>query len=127
MSNGIRCFAALSAPALILGVAGSAHADIGVPMVAIFLPPMWLSLVPVVLLEAWILQRMLSVPSRAALVASAVGNITTTIVGIPLIWAALAVVEAMCCGSAKGLDSAWHRIYAVTVQAPWLIPYEEDL
>jgi len=110
-----------------LAFAPIAHADIGVPMVALFLPPMWLSLAPVILLEAWILKRLLSVDARAALTASAIGNIATTIVGVPLVWVALAIAELACCGDAGGLATVWRKIYAVTVQAPWLIPYEKDL
>jgi hypothetical protein len=110
-----------------LGIGQNAHADMGVPMIAVFLPPMWLSLIPVVILEAWILRRVLEIPSRAALVSSAVGNITTTIVGIPLVWTVLAVAQLLCCGGAMGLGTVWHRVYAVTIQAPWLIPYREAL
>ena len=32
-----------------------------------------------------------------------------------------------CCGGALGLDTLTRRAYAVTIQAPWLIPYESDL
>lgn len=127
MSRTLRRLARFIAATLVFGVSLQARADIGVPMVAIFLPPMWLSLIPVVLLEAWILRRMLSIPSRAALAASAVGNVVTTIVGIPLVWIALAAIELACCGGAAGLDTAARRIYAVTIQAPWLIPYETAL
>ena len=111
----------------LVAFAPQAHADIGVPMVAFFLPPMWLSLVPVILLEGWILRRMLRVDNRSAFTASAIANIATTIVGIPLAWVVLAIAELACCGGAGGLATLWQRIYAVTVQAPWLIPYEKDL
>ncbi|MCC6483258.1 MAG: hypothetical protein IT209_00295 [Armatimonadetes bacterium] len=30
-------------------------------------------------------------------------------------------------GYARGLQTAWHRIFAVTLQSPWLMPYESDL
>jgi hypothetical protein len=96
-------------------------------MVAIFLPPMWLSLVPVILLESWILRRTLAVPNRSALLAATVSNVVTTLVGIPLVWLALAIAEGICCGTALGLTTFGQKFYAVTVQAPWLIPYEKDL
>jgi len=96
-------------------------------MVAIFLPPMWLSLVPVVLLEAWILRRMLSLPIGTALRSSTIGNVLTTIIGVPLVWLALAFLEGTCCGGAAGLTTFGQKVYAVTIQSPWLIPYEKDL
>jgi hypothetical protein len=42
-------------------VSPAAHADIGVPMVAVFLPPMWLAFIPIVLLEALVLARLLKI------------------------------------------------------------------
>ena len=64
MTKNLRHLGGICMPALALVLAPEAHADIGVPMVAVFLPPMWLSLIPVVFLEAWILRRMLAVPNR---------------------------------------------------------------
>ena len=42
-------------------------------------------------------------------------------------WLILATVQLTFAGTALGLATAATRVYAVTVQAPWLIPYEEDL
>jgi hypothetical protein len=38
----------------------------------------------------------------------------------------LATLELICCGGALGLSNVWTKFYAVTVQAPWLIPYESE-
>ena len=46
---------------------------------------------------------------------------------MPLCWALAAGVELACCGEAEGLGTGAQRVYAVTVQAPWLIPYETNL
>ena len=104
-----------------------AHADIGVPLIALFLPPMWLSLIPVILLEAFLLGRLLSLRMSSTLLPSSVGNIATTIIGVPFTWLFLAIFEGVCCDTAQGLDSFGAKVYAVTIQAPWLIPYETDL
>jgi hypothetical protein len=93
----------------------------------VFLPPMWLALIPVVLVEAAVNCRLLAVPFRRAIVPAAIGNVVSTIAGIPLMWALLATIEFVCCGDAKGLSTAGSKIYAVTAQAPWLIPYESEL
>ena len=108
-------------------VSTSARADAGVPMLAIFLPPMWLALVPVIFLEAFIIKRFSAVRFGRALAASSIANIASTIVGVPVAWVILAVGEMLCCGGALGLATPLSKIYAVTVQAPWLIPYESDL
>jgi hypothetical protein len=105
----------------------NAHADAGLPMVAVFLPPLWLAFVPIVLLEAMALSRLMAIPLRRALLSALAGNIASSLVGIPLTWVILAALELACCGSAFGLSTFGSKLYAVTVQAPWLIPYEDDL
>lgn len=104
-----------------------AAADIGVPMVAVFLPPLWLSLIPIIVIEALILHHMLSLSLGRSLTSSGLGNILSTIIGVPFMWAVLATVQGTFAGGALGLDTVGRKIYAVTIQAPWLIPYEEDL
>jgi hypothetical protein len=105
----------------------TAQADVGLPMVAVFLPPLWLAFVPIVLLEAMILRRLMATPLRRALLSTFAGNFVSSLVGIPLTWVILAALELTCCGAAFGLSTLGSKVYAVTVQAPWLIPYEKDL
>lgn len=111
---------------LLMALPTTASANIGLPMVAIFLPPMWLALIAIIGVEAGLLARMSGTTFRRAVVPVTYGNVVSTILGIPLVWFLLALGELVCCGSAKGLATVGTRIYAVTVQAPWLIPYEDD-
>lgn len=104
----------------------AAHANVGLPMIAVFLPPLWAALVPIVLLESIVIARRTGVPFRTSIGGLALANVVSTIVGVPVLWFLLATVELMCCGGALGLGSAWTKVYAVTVQAPWLIPYESE-
>jgi hypothetical protein len=103
------------------------YADIGVPMVAVFLPPLWLSLVPIIVIEGLIVKRMAALSYSRAFVSTGLANAVSTVVGIPLMWVILATTEGTFAGTALGLNTIGQKIYAVTVQAPWLIPYEEDL
>ena len=104
-----------------------AHANIGVPMIAVFLPALWLSLVPVIFVEAWVIARWLPLTPRRAVSGAAIGNVLSTLIGIPVMWMFLATGQLVLAGTARGLSSIGAKTYAVTVQAPWLIPYEEDL
>jgi hypothetical protein len=113
--------------ALLFLCTSEARADIGLPMVALYLPPAWLCFIPIVVIEAALGILRFKVPAHRAFVAQAVANALTTLIGIPVTWAALAVMEFRCCGGASGLASPMARVYAVTIQAPWLIPYESDL
>jgi len=108
-------------------VSATAHANTGVPLISVFLPPMWLALIPVILLESVLLARQLSIPSKATFWPVAVGNIASTLVGIPLSWMVLALLQATWFGETRGLGTFGAKVYAVTLQAPWLIPYEKDL
>jgi len=105
----------------------TADADIGVPLIAIFLPPMWFAFVPIVVVEAVVLARRLDISLARAVTPAFVGNLLSTAIGVPLLWLVLAVMELICCGTARGLNTFGTRLYAVTIQSPWLIPYEQDL
>jgi hypothetical protein len=105
----------------------SVYANIGVPMVAVFLPPLWLSLVPIIVVEALIVKRIAALSHSRAFFSVSLANTISTIVGIPLMWVVLATTEGMFAGTALGLDTIGQKIYAVTIQAPWLIPYEDHL
>ena len=96
-------------------------------MIALFLPALWLSLLPVILVEAWVIARWLPLSPRRAVSGAALGNVISTLIGIPLMWMFLATAQLVLAGTARGLSSVGAKTYAVTVQAPWLIPYEEDL
>jgi hypothetical protein len=110
-----------------VAAASAARADIGVPMAAVFLPPMWAAIVPIIIIESLIVYRFVRGPFSRTLAALTAANIVSTIVGVPVAWFILAISEMLCCGGALGLSTPVTRIYAVTVQAPWLIPYESDL
>jgi hypothetical protein len=123
----MRKFSGILALAAVIFTSLSASANVGVPMVAVFLPPLWLSLIPIIAVEAWVVKRKLELPVSRSLSAVALGNVLSSIVGIPLMWGVLATIEAVFADEARGLDTIGRRVYAVTVQAPWLLPYESDL
>lgn len=85
---------------------------------------MWLALIPIIVLEAVMVARSLGVPLRPVLAGTALANLASTVVGVPVLWSLLAAVEGIYFGSALGLSTLWTKLYAVTVQAPWLIPCE---
>ena len=116
--------------ALLLGVPSVAYANAGVPMLAIVWPGMWIALLPIIAVESLVLVRVASVPLRRAALVSAVANAVSTFLGIPLTWAALFGVQAIVPnggGAGPDLGTFAGKLFAVTVQAPWLIPYESDL
>lgn len=104
-------------------------ADAGVPMIFLAEPLMVPLLVPVILIELLVAHKVLtSVPFKKKILPVAVANIGSTFLGWPAAWAILFGVQ-LCCGGdrAFGLGSPMAAVLSVTLQAPWLIPYEEDL
>src|SRR2546428_8703445 len=63
-----------------------ALANMGLPMVAIYLPAAWLALVPIILIEAGYGVWRLGLPIGHALLAQAVANCVSTLIRIPVMW-----------------------------------------
>jgi hypothetical protein len=63
-----------------------AHANTGVPMLALAWPAQWLALIPIVLLECELLRRPLQLPLRQVLWPVTKANLISTIVGVPVAW-----------------------------------------
>ena len=112
----------------IILVATSASADAGVPMLFVTFPAMVLALVPVVLLETFVLGRVLKRRAASLVKSAAIANVVSTIVGIPLTWLALVILEMVTGGDTEhGFTTPLQKFLAVTWQAPWLLPYEGEL
>lgn len=105
-----------------------AIADAGVPMVFVTLPSMLIALVPIIVLEAIVIRRMLGISLKDAAKVSAVINMVSTVIGIPITWFILVSIEIVTAGGkAYGLETPFKKFLAVSLQAPWLIPYDKDL
>ena len=68
-------------------------ADIGLPMVALYLPAAWLALIPIILIEAAYgsLRYRFSFPR--AVFAQTAANSLSTLIGIPVTWTVLALLQ----------------------------------
>ena len=91
--------------------------------------PSWILALPIVIaVEAFLCRRWLEVPWKRAWLGAGVANAISTLAGFPILWIAWVVVLI----SARGdgvpkLAEPWCSIYAVTVQAAWLLPDEDRL
>jgi hypothetical protein len=111
----------------VLTLASAASANAGLPMIAVYWSLAWLAFLPILLIETWIGVRMLKSPGARTFGAVTAGNLLSTLLGIPLTWLALVAIEMKWFGDRAGVDSLAGKVYAVTAQAPWLIPYEGHL
>lgn len=110
-------------------VAAPAHADIGVPMIAAVAPASWFLLLPIIAIETVVAMKVLKKGFVDGFRVAAIANAVSTLIGIPLTWMVLALVEMIISkgGSAWGISTPLQKLAAVTLQSPWLIPYEEEL
>ena len=98
-------------------------------MLAVTWPGMLLSLIPIVFVEAWILKSRLPLDTRGSLRLALLANLASTIVGIPIAWLLSLALEMVVSGGGKamGMATPWRKFFAVTIQAPWLVPYGSEL
>src|SRR5262249_3159602 len=104
----------------------NALADIGLPMIAVYWPPAWLALIPIIAVEGWIARRTLRLSWRKTLISVGAANVASTLIGIPLVWFCLAFFELRYFGGGHSLTTPSEQFYAATVQGPWLLPSESD-
>ena len=103
-------------------------ADIGVPMIFPQAILMGLAFVPVVLIESFIVCKRMPLTLPRALKDVGLANLFTTLLGVPLAWVLMFILELVSTGgTALGMESPIKMLASVTLQAAWLIPYEREL
>lgn len=98
-------------------------ANAGVPMLMVYGPVLLLALIPIIMIETEIINQSARLGFGAMLWRVGVANALSTLVGVPLTWLALVVIQLIT-GGGTPHGVGWH---SVIWQAPWLIPHEEDL
>jgi hypothetical protein len=101
-------------------------ADAGVPMIFLEMPAMLIALIPVIIIETLIAKRLTKLNWKPCGAGIALANLGSTFIGIPLAWGLMLGLEILTTGgTALGITNPLHKLAAVTLQAAWLIPYEE--
>ena len=101
--------------------------DMGLPMIIPSMFIMLLALIPVIFIEGYFITKLLKINGPAGYQASLFSNLMSTLVGIPITWFVLVLLQLMTGGgSAYGFSTVWEKLIAFTWQAPWLIPYENQ-
>ncbi len=113
---------------ILLCIPGSAAANAGVPMIFLAMPALGLSIIPIILIEAIFLREKLELDIPQSLKITTISNLVSTIIGIPLTWLLLVLLQMLSGGGKSfGLATTIGKVLSVTLQAAWLIPYESDL
>lgn len=89
-------------------------------------PLMAAALVPVATIETAVVARILKLRFGTALKDVFLANLWTTVIGVPTAWALMLVLGLVATGGrALGIETPAQKLAAVTLQAAWLVPYEE--
>jgi hypothetical protein len=111
---------------------GLALANAGLPMLMVAWPLSIAALVPVVVIESWVVRRTIGLPWRASLWQMSKANAVSTLVGIPLTWIALVVIEfgLAYVVTASGISTSYPplalgEVGGVVLASPWLGPFRE--
>jgi hypothetical protein len=103
-------------------------ANVGVPMLLLLWPAHWLAWLPSTLLQAELAHRGLALPRAAALKVAGVAKLVFTLIGVPLVWAAMLVLQfavgALLTLSGAG-DSNVVAAITLPLQSAWLAPTED--
>lgn len=103
-------------------------ANVGIPMIFWQLPAAAIALLPVSLLEACVVCRLLKHRFADTVRHVFVANLFSTFIGIPIAWMAMLVVNLVTTGGrAHGFDAPFDAFRSIVLQASWLVPYQNDL
>ncbi len=113
---------------ILLCLPGAASANAGVPMIFLAMPVLGLSIIPIIIIEIIFLSKKLEIDIFQSVKITTISNLVSTIVGIPLTWLLLVLIQMLSGGGgAFGLETTLGKVLSVTWQAAWLLPYESDL
>ncbi|MBI4402920.1 MAG: hypothetical protein HY537_02090 [Deltaproteobacteria bacterium] len=104
-------------------------ADAGLPMLVLGVPFLVILLIPVCAIEVAVIVRRSQLSLTHLWKPVALANVASTFIGYPLAWLLQLAIEFITPrgGNALGLGTVWNRVFAVTIQSAWLIPYETAL
>jgi len=106
-------------------------ADAGVPMLMLLFPAAFFLLIPIVGIETWVARRIPSVSARRRFVGVFTANAVSTIVGWPLTWLILALLQLFVIPGGNSGDfhfpHPFDAVATVTLGAAWLPPDEDNL
>jgi hypothetical protein len=74
-------------------------------MVALYLPPAWLALLPIIFIESGYGARRYNLSFRRAFLAQAAANCLSTVIGIPITWLVLVLIQFVTLPG--GIGPAW--------------------
>jgi len=83
-------------------------ADVGLPMIFLQWPFMICALIPVIIVEALLIRRWVPLSNKQSFAGISLANIVSTLIGIPLAWLAMLLVEFIVLYPVSLASAKWH-------------------
>lgn len=101
-------------------------------MLFLHMPAILIALLPIIAVETFVATRAFKCSWRTVAPAITRANLMSMLLGFPLLWLCMVLISLLLSlfvggGTMHGIDSTGQKVYAVTVQAAWLMPYETEL
>lgn len=104
------------------------YGNVGVPVIALTYPGFIILLIPIIFIEYLIIRSALKVAKRLVLKSTIISNIISTLIGVPLAWGLLLLLELLTTGgSVVNAQGIFQLIGSVILQSAWLIPFAKHL
>lgn len=102
--------------------------NVGLPMIIPSIVLMVVALLPIVFIEAYVVRTMLALSFRKAVLPVAIANLVSTLIGIPITWFLLMLLEFASVTSLGAFtdQNIWTSLFSVTLGAPWVYPGHND-
>ncbi len=115
--------------ALLAAFPSLAYANAGVPMIFLTFPAMLIALLPIILIESFVINREIAISIKKAIVPCSVANAISTIAGFPLAWGLLLGFELLTTGGScgPGFETLTSSILTAVLESAWLCPWEDQL
>src|SRR5882724_12003016 len=103
--------------------------DMGVPMIVLQFPIMVIALIPIILIETVVIRPKLNISWKETFYGVTLANIGSTLVGIPVAWFIMYVIEILVglVDSAVFNANSWDSPVLALIGAAWLPPGSRDL
>ncbi len=127
MSNKNRKIVALST-GLILATPLTVLANAGLPMIVFTFPLMLMALLPIIMVESFVIQRSLKAPFKKVIVSNGIANVASTLIGTPLAWGILLGFQLITTGGGcgPGFETVPDSMITAVVGSAWICPWAEQ-
>ncbi len=107
--------------AFLLLVPAYCFGNVGIPVIAITYPGFAVLLLPIIITEYFIIKSIINTEKKTIIVSTVVSNSVSTLIGVPLAWAVLLILEIVTTStSAIQSEGLMYFVGSIALQSAWM-------